>query len=102
MTPLRQRTCAVLFGISVTLCALVAPAAHASGAPAAAAKSPAWLAPKSAAKPPQVAGAPRMSLGRSLIALLSMSVLGGTAPATLRRLVPVRLIPRSSDVNTLH
>src|SRR6185369_1240050 len=80
MTPLRQRICAALFGVCITLCALVAPAVHAAGAPDAAPKSPAWLAPKSAAKPPQVvAGAPRMSLGRSLIALLSISVLGGTA-----------------------
>jgi flagellar biogenesis protein FliO len=81
MTPLRQRICAALFGACLTLCALVAPAAHADGAaPAAAPKTPAWLAPKSASKPPQVgAGAPRMGLGRSLIALLSVSVLGGTA-----------------------
>ncbi|HYP87165.1 MAG TPA: flagellar biosynthetic protein FliO [Polyangiaceae bacterium] len=79
MTPLRQRICAALFGVSIALCALVAPAAHA-GAPEASPKSPTWLAPKSAAKPPQVvAGAPRMGLGRSLIALLSVSVLGGTA-----------------------
>jgi LacI family transcriptional regulator len=34
-------------------------------------------------------------LGRMLIELL-----GGTAPATLHRLEPVRLIPRASDVNT--
>src|SRR6478735_2641748 len=80
MTPLRQRICAALFGVSIALCALVAPAAHAAGAPDASPKSPTWLAPKSAAKPPQVvAGAPRMGLGRSLIALLSVSVLGGTA-----------------------
>jgi flagellar biogenesis protein FliO len=80
MTPVRQRICATLFGICLTLCALVAPAAHASDAAAAAPQSPAWLAPKSAAKPPRVAAsAPRMSLGRSLIALLSVSVLGGTA-----------------------
>ncbi|HYP99694.1 MAG TPA: flagellar biosynthetic protein FliO [Polyangiaceae bacterium] len=80
MTPLRQRICAALFGVSIALCALVAPAAHAAGAPDASPKSPTWLAPKSAAKPPQVvAGAPRMGLGRSLIVLLSVSVLGGTA-----------------------
>jgi flagellar biogenesis protein FliO len=81
MTPLRQRICAALFGVGFTLCALVAPAAHADGsAPATAQKSPAWLAPKSGSKPPQVgAGAPRMGLGRSLIALLSVAVLGGTA-----------------------
>jgi LacI family transcriptional regulator len=39
--------------------------------------------------------------GRQLAEML-LAVLGGTAPATLHRLVPVRLIPRSSDVNTLH
>lgn len=80
MTPQRQRICAALFGVCVALWALVAPAAHAAGAPEPSPKSPAWLAPKSAAKPPQVvAGAPKMGLGRSLIALLSVSVLGGTA-----------------------
>ncbi|HEX2671323.1 MAG TPA: flagellar biosynthetic protein FliO [Polyangiaceae bacterium] len=80
MTPLRQRICAALFGLCLSLCALVAPVAQAAGAPDASPKSPSWLAPKSAAKPPQVvAGAPRMGLGRSLIALLSISVLGGTA-----------------------
>jgi flagellar biogenesis protein FliO len=77
MTPLRQRICAALFGACFGLCAI---SAHAAEATAAAAKSPAWLAPKSAAKAPQVvAGAPRMGLGRSLVALLSVSVLGGTA-----------------------
>jgi len=77
MTPLRQRICAALFGACVGLCAI---SAHAVEGTAAGPKSPAWLAPKSSAKPAQtVAGAPRMGLGRSLVALLSVSVLGGTA-----------------------
>lgn len=39
--------------------------------------------------------------GRHLAEML-LQVLGGTAPATLHRIEPVRLIPRSSDVNTFH
>jgi len=74
MTPLRQRICAALFGGCVALCAF---SAHADPAPA---NPPAWLAPKSAAKTPKVAAAaPGMSAGRSLVALVSVSVLGGTA-----------------------
>jgi flagellar biogenesis protein FliO len=53
--------------------------AHAEPMPDAS-KSPAWLAPRSGAKPPKaIAAAPSMGLGRSLVALLSVSVLGGTA-----------------------
>ena len=74
MTPLRQRICAALFGVCIALCAM---GAHAEPA---AANPPAWLAPKGAAKPPKVvAAAPKMSLGRSLVALVSVSILGGTA-----------------------
>lgn len=77
MTLLRQRIRAALIGVSFALCAI---GAHAADAPDGSSKSPAWLAPKSAAKPPRVvAGAPHMGLGRSLVALLSVSVLGGTA-----------------------
>lgn len=97
MTPQRQRTCAALFGICFALCALVAPVAQAAGAPDSSPKSPAWLAPKSAAKPPQVAAsAPRMGLGRSLIALLSVSVLGGTALylRSKKKRAPNALVPQ--------
>lgn len=78
MTPRRQRIRAALLGVCCALCAAIA---HAGEAPEATAKpTPAWLAPKSAAKSPKaVAAAPSMGLGRSLVALLSVSVLGGTA-----------------------
>jgi flagellar biogenesis protein FliO len=77
MTPQRQRTFALLLGACLALCAT---GARAGEAPDAAPQSPTWLAPKSTAKPPQaVAAAPHMSLGRSLIALVSVSILGGTA-----------------------
>jgi len=76
MTPVRQRICAALFGVCFALCAT---GAHAE-APDASQKSPAWLAPKSAAKPRQaVASGPTVGLGRSLGVLLLVSVLGGTA-----------------------
>ena len=75
MTPLRQRICAALFGSCFALCAM---GAQAQQAPAA--KSPAWLAPKSAAKPPKVVAAgPSVGLGRSVAVLLFVSVLGGSA-----------------------
>lgn len=77
MTPLRQRICAALFSSCVALCAV---GAQAQQAPDAAAKSPAWLAPKSAAKPPKVVAAgPSVGLGRSLAVLCFVSVLGGSA-----------------------
>jgi len=77
MTPLRQRICAVLFGTCFALCAV---GAQAQQAPAAPAKSPAWLAPKSAAKPAKTAAAgPSVGLGRSLAVLFFVSVLGGSA-----------------------
>jgi len=77
MTPLRQRICAALFGICVALCAA---GAQADEAPDASLKSPAWLAPKSAAKPAKVVAAgPSVGLGRSLAVLFFVSVLGGSA-----------------------
>lgn len=77
MTPVRQRICAALFGVCFALCAT---GAHALEAPDASLKSPAWLAPKSAAKPHKaVASGPTVGLGRSLGVLLLVSVLGGTA-----------------------
>ena len=77
MTPVRQRICAALFGVCFALCAT---GAHAEEAPDASLKSPAWLAPKSAAKPRKaVASGPTVGLGRSLGVLLLVSVLGGTA-----------------------
>jgi len=97
MTPLRQRIRAARFGVCFALCALVAPVAQAAGAPDSSPKSPAWLAPKSAAKPPQVAAsAPRIGLGRSLIALLSVSVLGGTALylRSKKKRAPNALVPQ--------
>src|SRR5687767_7601892 len=78
MTPLRQRICAALFGACFALCAASAQAVE---PPDASLKSPAWLAPKSAAKKPTkaLAAGPTVGLGRSLGVLLLVSVLGGTA-----------------------
>ena len=77
MTPLRQRICVALFSSCFALCAAGARAAE---APDASLKSPAWLAPKSSAKPAKaVAAGPRVGLGRSLAVLFFVSVLGGTA-----------------------
>ncbi len=77
MTPVRQRICAALFGVCLTLCAA---GAQAEEAPDASLKSPAWLAPKSSARPSKaVASGPSVGLGRSLGVLLVASVLGGSA-----------------------
>jgi flagellar biogenesis protein FliO len=77
MTPLRQRIYAALFGTCFALCAA---GAGAEEAPDASLKSPAWLAPKSAAKPAKaVAAGPSVGLGRSVAVLFFVSVLGGTA-----------------------
>ncbi len=77
MTPVRQRICAALFGVCLTLCAA---GAQAEEAPDASLKSPVWLAPKSSARPSKaVASGPSVGLGRSLGVLLVASVLGGSA-----------------------
>ena len=77
MTPLRQRIYAALFGACFALCAA---GAQAEQAPDPSLKSPAWLAPKSAAKPSKPAAAgPGVGLGRSLAVLFFVSVLGGSA-----------------------
>ncbi|MEI9936952.1 MAG: flagellar biosynthetic protein FliO [Pseudomonadota bacterium] len=77
MTPLRQRTSGVLFAACLAMCAA---GAQAEEAPDASLKSPAWLAPRNAAKPIKaVAAGPTVGLGRSLGVLLLVSVLGGTA-----------------------
>jgi flagellar biogenesis protein FliO len=77
MTPVRQRICAALFAACFALCAA---GAQAEEAPDASLKAPAWLAPKSAAKPSKaVASGPSVGLGRSLGVLLVASLLGGTA-----------------------
>ena len=78
MTPLRQRICAAVLGTCFALCAA---SARAEEAPDASLKSPAWLAPKSAAKKPakSLAAGPSVGLGRSLAVLFCVSVLGGCA-----------------------
>lgn len=77
MTPLRQRICAALLGSCFALCAAGAQAVE---APDASLKSPAWLAPKNAVKPPKaIAAGPSVGLGRSLAVLCFVSVLGGSA-----------------------
>ena len=78
MTPLRQRICAAALGACFALCAA---SARADETPDASLKSPAWLAPKSAAKKPakSPAAGPSVGLGRSLAVLFFVSVLGGSA-----------------------
>jgi flagellar biogenesis protein FliO len=77
MTPLRQRRLAALFGVCLCVCAS---AAQAEEAPDASLKSPAWLAPRAAMKPPKaVAAGPTVGLGRSLGVLLVTALLGGSA-----------------------
>ena len=77
MTPLRQRTLAGLLGLCLSLCVSLA---QAESAPDASLKSPTWLAPRGALKPPKVVAAgPSVGLGRSLGVLLVTALLGGTA-----------------------
>ena len=77
MTPLRQRTLALLLGAGLVLCALSAQAVE---APDASLKSPTWLAPRAAAKKPKpLAAGPSVGLGRSLAVLCLAGLLGGTA-----------------------
>ncbi|HEY3253616.1 MAG TPA: flagellar biosynthetic protein FliO [Polyangiaceae bacterium] len=66
-----------LFGVCFALCAASAQATEAADGSL---KSPAWLAPKSTAKPSKVVAAgPSVGLGRSLAVLVFVSVLGGSA-----------------------
>ena len=78
MTPLRQQTLAALLAACFSLCAF---AAHAEEGPDASLQSPAWLAPKGAAKKPAkpVAGGPAVGIGRSVGVLVLVSILGGAA-----------------------
>lgn len=78
MTPLRQQTLAALLAACFSLCAF---GAHAEEGPDASVQSPAWLAPKSAAKKPAkpVAGGPAVGIGRSVGVLVLVSMLGGVA-----------------------
>jgi len=77
MTPLRQRTLALLFALGVVLCALPVCAEE---APDASVQGRSWLAAKTpAAKHAPVAQSPTVGLGRSLGVLLLTSILGGFA-----------------------